>query len=58
MSNKGFCQKDNKKVSLDNGCLHPNDYCQYRQSCLVHYFEQEKKREKRKRKNNEDIINK
>ncbi len=59
MLNEGFCQKDNKKVPLNNGCLHPNDYCQYRQSCLIHYFEQERKKENKKNtKDNEDIANK
>ncbi|NDY43067.1 hypothetical protein G3N55_09455 [Dissulfurirhabdus thermomarina] len=43
---KGFCQKDNREVPLDEGCRHPKDYCQYRQACIVHFHERERARER------------
>jgi len=45
---EGFCQKDNVMVDLESGCRHPNDYCQYRQACIIHFHELE---QRRKRKN-------
>ncbi len=41
---EGFCQKDNVMVELDKGCRHPKDYCQYRQACMVHFHELERRR--------------
>ena len=41
---KGYCQKDNKEVPLEQGCIHPHDYCQYRTACVIHYLERERKR--------------
>ncbi len=49
MTDNGICQKDNRKIPIDAGCIHPNDYCKYRQSCLIHFFEQERKRESKKK---------
>ena len=41
---EGFCQKDNIAVELEKGCRHPNDYCQYRQACMIHFYEMENRR--------------
>ena len=41
---EGFCQKDNIAVDLEKGCRHPNDYCQYRQACMIHFHELEQRR--------------
>jgi hypothetical protein len=43
----GFCAKDNVESPLDKGCRHPDDYCQYRQSCMIHFLDQEKRRDKK-----------
>ncbi len=57
MVTQGFCQKDNKEVDADKGCCHPKDYCPYRQACMIHYMEQERKRtEKKKHQNVENNI--
>lgn len=29
-------------------CSHPDDYCQFRKKCLIHFFDQENKRENKK----------
>ncbi len=44
----GFCAKDNEYVSLEKGCRHPHDYCPHRQSCLIYFFQKEKRREEKK----------
>jgi hypothetical protein len=41
MEIQGFCQKDNCYAAVSRGCLHPMDYCPYRQACLIHYQERE-----------------
>jgi hypothetical protein len=41
-----FCEKYKEKVESENPkCHHPEDYCQHRQSCLIHFMEQENRRE-------------
>lgn len=40
-----FCAKDNCETDLSKGCRHPNDYCTHRKSCIIHFMEQEAKRE-------------
>ena len=41
-----FCEKYKEKVDSENvRCHHPEDYCQHRQSCLIHFMEQENRRE-------------
>ncbi len=29
-------------------CNHPDDYCQYRTSCIIHFMEMEDRREKKR----------
>lgn len=45
---KLYCQKDNCYVEQVRGCLHPNDYCKFRSSCIIYYMEQEKQKKKKK----------
>ncbi len=52
MSNEnmqGFCAKDNSESDMSKGCRHPNDFCQHRSSCIIHFLEKEKGRKGRKR---------
>ncbi len=44
-----FCAKDNRQTDASKGCLHPNDYCSHRQSCLIYFMEQERKREEKRK---------
>jgi len=42
------CDKFGEEMESDGAqCTHPNDYCQYRKKCLIHFIGQESKREKR-----------
>lgn len=44
------CEKYKEKVdSKDPVCRHPDDYCQTRTACIIHYMEKEKKREQQKK---------
>jgi hypothetical protein len=47
LDNPLLCQKDNIQIAAGRGCLHPKDYCRYRQACLIHFLEQEKARDNR-----------
>jgi len=47
MDNMGFCKKDNRETPIKKGCLHPTDYCQFRQSCMIYFIEQEESRKSR-----------
>ena len=39
------CTKYKEAVSGDNPvCRHPDDYCQYRNSCIVQFMEKENRR--------------
>ena len=49
-----FCAKDNRQTDASKGCLHPNDYCSHRQSCLIYFMEQERKREENRKKQSKD----
>ena len=49
--NEVFCAKYNEPQKLEEGCKHPNDYCQYRQSCLIYFYEQENRKKKTKEEN-------
>jgi len=43
------CEKYREKIdSATPVCRHPNDFCQYRTGCIVHFMEQENKREEKK----------
>ncbi len=44
----GYCAKDNIEIDMNKGCRHPKDYCQYRSSCMIHFFEKERQRETEK----------
>jgi hypothetical protein len=48
MNIPGYCAKDNSEIEMKEGCKHPQDYCQHRSSCIIHFMEKEKKREERK----------
>lgn len=38
------CIKYNEKMySEDASCNHPDDYCKFRTSCVIHFMETEKK---------------
>ena len=39
-----YCEKDNRQTDISKGCRHPKDYCQHRQACMIHFLEQEEKR--------------
>ncbi len=39
-----YCEKDNRQTDISKGCRHPNDFCQHRQACMIHFLEQEEKR--------------
>jgi len=43
----GYCAKDNSETDMQEGCKHPQDYCQHRKSCLIHFMEKERQREKK-----------
>jgi hypothetical protein len=37
MEKKYFCNKYKEYVDIDRiPCPHPDDYCQYRQQCIIH----------------------
>jgi hypothetical protein len=48
MTMQGFCQKENRESDISKGCLHPKDYCPFRQACIIHYFSREKAGDKQK----------
>ncbi len=54
MKKQGFCQKDNKPIDMDRGCIHPKDYCPFRSACIVFYEEKERRR-KEKKQGNADV---
>ena len=41
---QGFCAKDNRETPVNKGCLHPGDFCQHRQACIIHFLEQENRK--------------
>lgn len=50
-----LCQKDNRSVPVEKGCLHPLDYCPHRQSCMLHFLEKERVKGAKKAEHPEDI---
>jgi len=48
MEKQLLCQKDNQQIEAGKGCPHRRDFCPYRQSCIIHYLEQEKIRSSKK----------
>lgn len=53
-----FCEKYKEKVESENPkCQHPEDYCQHRQSCLIHFMEQENRREAERKAKKEKCKN-
>lgn len=39
------CVKFKEKMDSESAyCRHPNDYCQHRTSCIIHFMGQENKR--------------
>ncbi|HID98570.1 MAG TPA: hypothetical protein EYP57_10375 [Thermodesulfobacteriaceae bacterium] len=49
MEHTAYCEKDQCQVEIDKGCRHPTDYCQFRKACIIHFMNQEKSREKRRK---------
>jgi len=48
------CEKYKETVnSSDPVCRHPDDYCQFRSACMIHFMEKENKREKKNSKNSD-----
>lgn len=44
------CEKYKDKVDSDNPvCRHPDDFCQTRSGCIIHYMEKERERARRKK---------
>ncbi len=44
-----LCEKDGGTMESEvASCTHPDDYCQFRKKCLIHFFDQENKRENEK----------
>lgn len=42
------CEKYKEKIDSENpACRHPDDYCQYRTTCIVQFMEKENKRERK-----------
>ncbi|HEB70669.1 MAG TPA: RNA polymerase II-associated protein [Desulfobulbus sp.] len=38
------CEKYKDKVDSENAvCRHPDDYCQFRQGCIIRFMEKERK---------------
>lgn len=45
-----FCEKHQKMIKADKPrCAHGREYCRFRSSCIIHFMEQEEKREQRKK---------
>jgi hypothetical protein len=43
-----MCEKYKQKMdSEDAVCQHPDEYCKFRTSCLIHFMEKERTREER-----------
>jgi len=44
------CEKYKDKVDPEAPvCRHPDDYCQFRTSCIIHFMEKEQRREQARR---------
>ncbi len=44
------CEKYKEKVDPDDVCCHhPDDYCQHRQACIIHFMGKEAQRESQKK---------
>ena len=42
-----ICEKYKDKVDSDNPvCRHPDDYCQTRSGCMIHFLEKENRRQR------------
>ena len=42
------CAKYHEKMDSEQAvCRHPNDYCQHRQACMIHFIEKENIRDRR-----------
>ncbi len=45
-----ICEKYKDKVDSDNPvCRHPDDYCQTRSGCMIHFLEKENRRQGKNR---------
>jgi hypothetical protein len=42
-----YCEKDNRQTDISKGCRHPKDFCQHRQACMIHFLEQEERRNRK-----------
>jgi len=44
-----ICEKYKEKIDSANPvCRHPDDYCQTRDACMIHFLEKERRREEKK----------
>ncbi len=51
------CAKYHEKMDSEQAvCRHPNDYCQHRQACMIHFIEKENIRDSKdaEQKKNKD----
>lgn len=50
-----MCEKYKEKVDSEQArCSHPGEFCRFRTACMIHFIEQETKREQRCRKREEN----
>ena len=50
-----LCEKYKEKVDSEQArCAHPGEFCRFRTACMIHFIEQENKREQRCRKREEN----
>ncbi len=44
-----FCEKYGDAMESEvASCAHPEEYCQFRKKCLIHFFDQENNRKNKK----------
>ncbi|MFP3982806.1 MAG: hypothetical protein ACLFV2_03850 [Desulfurivibrionaceae bacterium] len=52
---KLLCEKYKEEVDPENvSCPHPEDYCKWRQSCIVYFSWKERERSEKKKKEREN----
>jgi len=49
------CEKYKEKMDSSNPvCRHPDDYCQFRSACMIHFMEKENKRAQKNSKKSKE----
>ncbi|MDT8335337.1 MAG: phosphoribosyl-AMP cyclohydrolase [Desulfurivibrionaceae bacterium] len=43
-----FCEKYKKKLGREKGCTHLEEYCKFREACIVNFMTRERQREERR----------